>query len=597
MKPLHNKQPKHSLVSEAFVASRPGYAGVGVLSLVINLLMLTGPMFMLQIYDRVLASHSVPTLVIIASFAGILYLFFALLEGIRARGLSRISQEIDARLSRTAFLANLRVPLRMGNTGKNVDPIRDLETMRQFWGGQGPAALFDIPWMPIYLGLVFILHFWLGILALAGAVIILSLVLANEFMSRAPSKELAAQNAQRSNTRTGARRNAEVVRALGMSSTLTSKWDEANARFYEAQTKAGDRASLFATAIKAFRFLLGSAVLAVGAWLAILQEVSPGVMIAASIITSRALSPVEQAVGQWRVFIAARQARARLEKALEGLDEGAPETELPLPSKTLSVQQIATAPPGARAVTLAGVNFELKAGDGMGIIGPSGSGKTSLVRALVGVWPIHRGAVRLDGAELNQWSEDRLGTAIGYLPQDVELFDGTIAENISRFASERNDEKILEAAQLANVHELVTGLTDGYDTQVGEGGALLSAGQRQRIGLARALYDSPFLIVLDEPNSNLDAEGEAALTRAIKLMRQNGSIVIVVAHRPSAISVVELLLVVKDGQQAAFGPKEEVLPKISAPTGVPAPAGVPAPSTKPAPAAAKTGPLSVVPHA
>jgi ATP-binding cassette subfamily C protein len=284
------------------------------LSLVINLLMLTDPMFMLQIYDRVLASHSMPTLVIIASFAGILYLFFALLEGIRSRGLSRISQEIDARLSRTAFLANLRVPLRMGNSGKNVDPIRDLETMRQFWGGLGPAALFDIPWMLIYLGLVFVLHFWLGMLALAGAVIILSLVLANEFMSRDPSKELASQNAQRSNTRSGARRNAEVVRALGMSSTLTNKWDEANARFYDAQTKAGDRASLFATAIKAFRFLLGSA----GAWLAILQEVSPGVMIAASIITSRALSPVEQAVGQWRVFIAARQARARLEKSLEG---------------------------------------------------------------------------------------------------------------------------------------------------------------------------------------------------------------------------------------------------------------------------------------
>ncbi|WP_153040970.1 ATP-binding cassette domain-containing protein, partial [Pseudovibrio sp. Ad13] len=301
--------------------------------------------------------------------------------------------------------------------------------------------------------------------------------------------------------------------------------------------------------IKAFRFLLGSAVLAVGAWLAILQEVSPGVMIAASIITSRALSPVEQAVGQWRVFIAARQARTRLEKSLEGLDETPPETELPLPSKALNVQQIATAPPGARAVTLAGVNFELKAGDGMGIIGPSGSGKTSLVRALVGVWPILRGAVRLDGAELGQWSEDRLGTAVGYLPQDVELFDGTIAENISRFAPERDDEKILEAAQLANVHELVTSLADGYDTQVGEGGALLSAGQRQRVGLARALYDSPFLIVLDEPNSNLDSEGEAALTRAIKLMRETGSIVIVVAHRPSAISAVDLLLVVKDGQQ------------------------------------------------
>ncbi|SDQ35568.1 type I secretion system permease/ATPase [Pseudovibrio sp. Tun.PSC04-5.I4] len=580
MTSISNNTPRRPLVAEAFAASRSGYAGVGVLSLVINLLMLTGPMFMLQIYDRVLASHSVPTLVIIASFAGILYLFFALLEGIRARGLSRISQEIDARLSRTAFLANLRVPLRMGNAGKNVDPIRDLETMRQFWGGQGPAALFDIPWMPIYLGLVFVLHFWLGMLALGGAVIILALVLANEFMSRAPARELSMQNAQRSNTRSGARRNAEVVRALGMSSTMTAKWDESNAKFYDAQTKAGDRASLFATAIKAFRFILGSAVLAVGAWLAIRQEVSPGVMIAASIITSRALSPVEQAVGQWRIFIAARQSRARLEKALEGLNETAPETELPLPTKTLNVQQIATAPPGARAVTLTGVNFALNAGDGLGIIGPSGSGKTSLVRALVGVWPILRGSMRLDGAEPNQWSEDRLGTTVGYLPQDVELFDGTIAENISRFAPERSDDKVLEAAQLADVHQLVTSLPNGYDTQVGEGGTLLSAGQRQRIGLARALYNSPFLIVLDEPNSNLDSEGEAALTSAIKLMRETGSIVIVVAHRPSAISAVDLLLVVKDGQQAAFGPKEEVLPKISAP----------------AAATAKSGPLSVVPH-
>ncbi len=579
---------KRQLVAEAFAASRSGYLGVGVLSLVINLLMLTGPIFMLQIYDRVLASHSVPTLVIIASFAGILYIFFALLEGIRARGLSRISQEIDARLSRTAFFANLRVPLRMGASGKNVDPIRDLETMRQFWGGQGPAALFDIPWMPIYLGLVFVLHFWLGMLALVGAVIILSLVLANEFMSREPAKDLSAQNAQRSTIRSGVRRNAEVVRALGMSEILTNRWEGANAQFYEAQTKAGDRASLFATIIKAFRFLLGSAVLAVGAWLAILQEVSPGVMIAASIITSRALSPVEQAVGQWRIFIAARQARGRLEKTLEGLDENAPETELPLPEKNLSVQQIATAPPGVRAVTLGGVNFSLNAGDGLGVIGPSGSGKTSLVRALVGVWPILRGSVRLDGAELNQWSEERLGSAVGYLPQDVELFDGTIAENISRFAPEREDEKVLQASQLANVHELVTSLPNGYDTQVGEGGALLSAGQRQRIGLARALYGNPFLIVLDEPNSNLDAEGEAALTRAIKGMRQSGSIVIVVAHRPSAISAVDLLLVVKDGQQAAFGPKDEVLPKITGQAGAPAPGSVPA---------TNAGSLSVVPHA
>ncbi|MDD7908847.1 type I secretion system permease/ATPase [Pseudovibrio exalbescens] len=568
-----SRRSKRSPITEAFKSCRSAYLSIGAISLVINLLMLTGPIFMLQIYDRVLSSASVPTLIVIAVFAGVLYVFFALLEGIRARSLNRVSQEIDAQLSAASYAASLKLPLRLGAQGKNVDPVRDLETMRQFWGGQGPSAIFDVPWMPVYLAIVFALHFWLGVLALAGAVVILALVIANELLSREPSRALSMMNGQRSGFVNGTRRNAEVIRAMGMNQTLVEQWQRSNEDYYDVQSKAADRQSFFATVIKALRFILQSAVLGVGAWLAIKQEVSPGVMIAASIITSRALAPVEQAVAHWRGFLASRQSRTRLEQALQAMDEEEPQTELPLPKDNLAVENLATAAPGEKVLTFKGATFQLRAGDGLGVIGPSGSGKTSMIRALIGVWPILRGSVRFDGAEPNQWSEERLGAAIGYLPQDVELFDGSIADNIARFSAQRQDEDVLRAARMANVHDLITSLPDGYDTQVGDGGARLSAGQRQRIGLARALYGEPFLVVLDEPNSNLDSEGEAALMEAIKALREKGSIVIVVAHRPSAIATVDYLLVIKEGQQVAFGPKDEVLQKVGASVGKPAPVG------------------------
>ncbi|MDX5593836.1 type I secretion system permease/ATPase [Pseudovibrio sp. SPO723] len=568
-----SRRSKRSPITEAFKSCRSAYLSIGAISLVINLLMLTGPIFMLQIYDRVLSSASVPTLIVIAVFAGVLYVFFALLEGIRARSLNRVSQEIDAQLSAASYAASLKLPLRLGAQGKNVDPVRDLETMRQFWGGQGPSAIFDVPWMPVYLAIVFALHFWLGILALGGAVVILALVIANELLSREPSRALSIMNGQRSGFVNGTRRNAEVIRAMGMNQTLVEQWQRSNEDYYDVQSKAADRQSFFATVIKALRFILQSAVLGVGAWLAIKQEVSPGVMIAASIITSRALAPVEQAVAHWRGFLASRQSRTRLEQALQAMDEEEPQTELPLPKDNLAVENLATAAPGEKVLTFKGATFQLRAGDGLGVIGPSGSGKTSMIRALIGVWPILRGSVRFDGAEPTQWSEERLGAAIGYLPQDVELFDGSIADNIARFSAQRQDEDVLRAARMANVHDLITSLPDGYDTQVGDGGARLSAGQRQRIGLARALYGEPFLVVLDEPNSNLDSEGEAALMEAIKALREKGSIVIVVAHRPSAIATVDYLLVIKEGQQVAFGPKDEVLQKVGASVGKPAPVG------------------------
>ena len=553
--------PRASTLSGALSACRGAFLGVGAVSLVINLLMLTGPMFMLQVYDRVLASRSVPTLIVLAGLAGALYVFFGLLEDLRGRSLLRIGQRLDTQLSGASFAAAVNLPVALGRRGSRLDPVRDLELVRQFLTGAGPAALFDMPWMPIYLAIVFLLHPYLGFLALGGAAFIVALLVVNEATSRKPTQELAALNGQKAATLSSIRRNGEVVSAMGMLETLTNRWNAGNQRFLSRQQRASDRALMFSSTTKAFRFLLQSAVLGLGAWLVIRQEMSSGSMIAASIITSRALAPVEQAVAHWRGFVGARQARRRLDEILRA-EVHTPETELPAPHRDLKVENLMVAAPGETTALVQGASFRLSAGDGLGIIGPSGSGKTSLLRALVGVWPTSRGAVRLDGSELNQWTRTALGASIGYLPQDVELFDGTIAENIARFDPEPASEAVLEAARLAGVHDLVAGMDKGYDTQIGEAGARLSAGQRQRIGLARALYRAPFLIALDEPNSNLDAEGDAALTQAIKAMREKGSIVIVVAHRPSALASVDTVLLMKDGRQAAFGPKQEVLDQL-----------------------------------
>ncbi len=555
----------------ALKQSRGTLWGVAAISLIINLLMLTGPMFMLQVYDRVLASHSLATLAVIALLAGGLYVVYGLLEGTRTRILTRFAQEVDTRLSSPSFRSNLSLPLMLGVKAKPQEPLRDLESIRQFCAGPGPAAMFDVPWMPIYIGFVFALHFWLGVMALGGAIVIFCLVLANEYLSRTPSREMAQASAQRNRFAQDTRANAEVIRAMGMGKIFAQQWLDASSKLYQTQLKAADRATVFSVTIKTLRFLLQSGMLAVAAWLTILQEVSPGAMIASSIITSRALAPIEAAVAQWRAFVAARQARTRLDKLLAANKNGEPETELPLPCERLDVAQLAAAPPSERSPTFQGGQFSLSAGEGLAIIGPSGSGKTTLIRTLVGVWPTLRGDVRFDGALASQWPPHVLGSAIGYLPQDVELFEGTIAQNICRFSEKRDDEAILAAARLASLHDLITAFPEGYDTRVGPAGARLSAGQRQRIGLARALYGAPFLVVLDEPNSNLDSEGEAALTEAIRQIRSKGAIVIVVAHRPSALAALDKVLVVKDGTQQAFGPKDEVLPKVLAGQGKPAP--------------------------
>ncbi|QFT32029.1 Type I secretion system ATP-binding protein PrsD [Labrenzia sp. THAF82] len=556
---------RNNPVTKAFRPVKSAFWGVAIVSFVINILMLTGPVFMLQVYDRVLASGSVPTLVVIGVLAIVLYLFYGLLEGVRSRILSRLGQRVDARLSGIVYRVSNSLPVRLGKKAAKLRPVQDLDTVRQFLSGPGPAAIFDIPWLPLYLGIVFLFHPLLGIVGAAGALIITILIGLNELMSRGPSEEAAGQAGKRSAEVEIGQRNSEVVTAMGMQSALTSKWDDQNNEYLSTQRRAADRTGVFGTAIKTIRFVLQSAILGVGAWLAIQQEITPGVMIAASIMTSRALSPIEQAVAQWRGFVASRQALKRLREVLLIADDEPEKMDLPIPTQKLTAEQVFCGPFGEAMPFVQNVSLELSAGDGLGIIGPSGSGKSTFARALVGATPSLKGVIRFDGSELGQWPSAKRGDFIGYLPQDLQLFDGTIADNIARFGAEASSEKIIEAAKLADVHDLIVSLPEGYNTVIGRSGRLLSAGQRQRIALARALYGNPFLVVLDEPNSNLDAEGEGALTNAIKAMRDKGSIVVVIAHRPSAIATVDKILCLKEGKMVGFGPKEDVLRQVVQP--------------------------------
>lgn len=550
-------------ISDALRSLRSAFAGIALISLPINLLMLTGPLFMLQIYDRVLASGSVPTLIVLGGLAAGLYVFYGLLEGIRSRVLLRIGQRLDAKLSNHAYENAIDLPFRRGSGVQRSDPVRDLETVRQFLSGAGPSAICDLPWMPIYLSVIFLFHPLLGFIAVAGAVIMCILIGLNEWTSRQPTAEANRFSVQRNAMVESGRRNSEAIAAMGMLESLKSHWSTFNRSYLEKHRTAADRSNLFSTAIKTSRFMLQSAILGVGAWLAIGQAITPGVMIAAAILTTRALSPVEQAVSNWRGFVAARQGLARLREAVEQRPADPERMELPLPGKSLAVQNLFAGPYGKPL--LQGISFTLAAGDGLGVIGSSGAGKTALARALVGVFPVLRGSLRADGADLSQWAPARRGRFIGYLPQDIQLFSGTVAQNIARFEPEVEPEAVLNAAKLADAHELITTLPEGYDTDIGPDGVLLSGGQMQRIALARALYGSPFLVVLDEPNSNLDAEGEAALTKAIRTMRESGSIVIVIAHRPSALASVDTLLFMRDGRAHAFGPKDDVLKQVVVP--------------------------------
>jgi PrtD family type I secretion system ABC transporter len=551
-----------SELAEALAACRSAFVATGLMSGMSNILMLTGAIFMLEIYDRVLPSRSVPTLVGLVILAAGLYAALGVLDMIRARILARIGGRLDEALSGRIYETIVRLPLKVGRRNDGLQPLRDLDNVRSFLSSLGPVALFDLPWLPVYLIICFLFHPYIGFAALFGAIILAAITLMTEVMTREPTLTATRHALSRSALADMSRRNSEVLTAMGMTGRIAALWSEANNRYMMSQRRASDVAGGFGSISKVLRMMLQSGVLAVGAYLVIYQEATAGIIIAGSILSARALAPVDLAIANWRAFVAARQSWHRMTELLALLPSQLAPMALRPPCRTLTVEAASVVPPGGEKVVVQDVNFTLHSGNALGVIGPSGSGKTSLARMLVGVWRPVRGRIRLDGASLDQWSPESLGRHIGYLPQDVELIAGTVAQNIARFSPTIDSKAIIAAAQAAGVHDLIVSLPEGYETQVGESGAELSAGQAQRVALARALYDDPFLVVLDEPNSNLDSEGDEALSRAIMSVRARGGIVVVIAHRPSAIASVDLLLMMHQGRMQAFGPKDEVLSRV-----------------------------------
>ncbi|WP_077966523.1 type I secretion system permease/ATPase [Ensifer adhaerens] len=559
----HSKPtPSQHKAATVVAASRLAITGIALISGVVNVLALTSPLFMLQVYDRVLASGSLPTLVALGILAAAMFAIQCVLEVLRSRILLRIGERFDRRLSGRVHDAIVRMPLLTRMPGDGLQPLRDLDNVRSFLSGNGPTAFFDLPWMPLYLGICFLFHFWIGMTALIGAVVLVSLTVVTDLLSQQPIRDTVHHNMARNGVMEAARRNAEVIRAMGLGRRIADDWQQTNNAYLRANRRAGDIAGILGGVSRSMRLVLQSAMLAVGAWLVIQQEVTAGVMIASSIMMGRALAPVDLAIASWKPFLLARQSWSRLNELLERVPNAPPTMVLPRPQSDLRVENLTILPPGEKKPTVTGVNFAVSAGSALGVIGPSGSGKSTLVRALVGAWGPAVGKVRIDGASLDQWAPENLGPHIGYLPQGVELFDGTIAQNIARFEQNPDAEAVVAAAKAAGAHDLILRFDEGYETRIGEAGSALSAGQRQRIGLSRALYRDPFLVVLDEPNANLDNDGEIAVVNAIAAVRKRGGIAVVVAHRPSAIGVVDLVLMMDGGQAKAFGPRDDVLSRI-----------------------------------
>ncbi|MBE0454271.1 MAG: type I secretion system permease/ATPase [Roseovarius sp.] len=563
----HSKQVENAYLG-AWRRLRGTLVLVGVFSAIINLLMLTGPVYMLQVYDRVLSSGSVPTLIGLFAIVILLYGFLGLYDFLRARLLSRAALRLDAQVGEEA----LRFALRAGSAGGRVrvdpgaQPVRDLELVRGFMASPAITGLFDLPWMPLFLGLVFFIHPWLGWLTLAGAGVVTAAALFNQVLAqKSIHRAMGLEGAERSLIEQ-ARNDAETLHALGMRERLVARWRGLHDAALAAGQVGSDRSEGFAAFSKSFRLLLQSALLTLGAYLALRQEITPGMIIATSIIAGRALAPVDQVIGQWRGIGRAREAHQRLREIFGHLPADKPRVNLPAPTGDLRVTALTKlAPPAGpeagadRPRILDRVSFALSPGDGLGVVGNSAAGKSTLARLLVGVWVADAGEVRLDGATFDQWTPEALGRHIGYLPQSLHMLPGSVGENIARFDTQAKDADIIEAARIAGVHEMILGLPDGYATHMDRMTRPLSGGQIQRLGLARAIYGAPRLIVLDEPNSNLDADGDDALAEAIRTMRARGCVVVVMAHRPSAIAAVNKVLLLHQGRMAKFGDKDEVL--------------------------------------
>lgn len=545
--------------SAAFRGLGLWFWSIGLFSVFVNLLMLTGPLYMLQVYDRVLSSRSEATLVALTLLIALLYGIMGVLDHARSRLAARVGATVQTRLDTRVFRAGLARALGSGERSRPATGLKDLEAVQRLLGSPVLFAVFDMPWAPLFLAAIFLFHPWLGWLAIAGGAVLVAMTLLNQWLTRRPEAEAHSAAVTGDGHAEAVRQQAETVRALGMTRPALARWQKLRGRALAAQLSSSDRVGAFATASKSFRFFLQSAMLGLGAYLVIHGHMSAGAMIAASILLGRALAPIEQAIGGWPMVLRARQGWASVKALLAATPEAVSPTELPRPRGQLAVNQITVFPPDQQKASLRLLSFRVEPGQALGVIGASAAGKSTLARVLTGIWTPAAGTVRLAGATLDQYDPEALGRYVGYLPQDVVLFDGTVSENIARLDENPDPASVVAAAMKAGAHEMILALPQGYDTPVAAGGARLSGGQRQRIGLARALYGDPVLLVLDEPNSALDAAGSDALNVAIRGAKEEGRAVVIMAHRPAGIAECELILVLDDGAAKAFGPRDEVL--------------------------------------
>lgn len=550
---------RYQELSDALKSIRHYFMYAGLFSAAVNILMLVPIMYMLQVYDRVISSGSLSTLTMLTLLMVFLTLALGGFEWVRSMILISASNRIEQKLRRRVFDATFKNALFTGNSSNQ--PLNDLSGLRQFMTGNGLFAFFDAPWFPIYVAIMFLFHPWFGVVAILSGIVMLAFAWANEMVTTKKLKDANSKAARLNSQVSGSLRNAEVIAALGMIDNIRHQQERQSDEVLALQTDASQSAGMLTSLSKTFRMVVQSLILGLGALLALQQEISPGMMIAGSLLLGRALAPIDMLVGTWKGFSVARAQYERLGQLLENIQAENDNMSLPAPQGQLTLEQVSVVPPGSRNPVVKGVSLELQAGEALGIVGPSASGKSSLARAILGIWPTIAGKVRLDGADITSWDRTELGPYVGYLPQDIELFDGSISDNIARFG-DMDPEKVVAAARLAGVHELILRLPQGYDTVIGGAGGTLSGGQRQRIGLARAVYGTPRLLVLDEPNSNLDDQGERELVQAIVRIKQQGCTVIVISHRTMVLHSMDKLLVMKDGSPVSFGPREQVLASL-----------------------------------
>ena len=560
-KQSNNKKPVVSELKKSLLSAKKSFIMVGLFSMFINILMLVPPLYMLQLYDRVLGSRSQDTLIMLTLIVVVLFITMGLLEVVRSRVLVRVGNKLDSMLSQRIF-DNLFELERKAPGRSSSMPLNDLTQVRQFMTGNGLFAFFDAPWMPIYIIVLFIFHPAFGFFAIFAAIVLVGITIANEYSTK--EKLAEANNLSRASTIyvDSNIRNAEVVNAMGMRNNISKIWADKYYGFLNAQNIASDSAGVWSNLSKSLRVMFQSLILGLGAYLAINMEVTPGMMIAASIIMGRALAPLDLIIGSWKGFSSARSSYERIEGLLNDFPKDKEYMQLPAPKGEITLENVVVIPPSGTVPSLKGISMKIEKGDVVGIIGPSAAGKSSLARVMLGLWPLTNGVARIDKADISQWNREDLGQYVGYLPQDIELFEGTVSQNIARFG-EVEPEKVVEAATKAGVHEMILKLPEGYDTKIGPGGASLSGGQRQRIGLARALYNNPVFVVLDEPNSNLDDVGEAALVEAIKTLRAGGTTVVIITHRTNVLQATNKLALINNGVLELYGNTNDVLNAIA----------------------------------